>query len=75
MSGEPKSKWTLIQKRPEIQQKQVFPTESKVKLKLRTNRNYPVYERGCPHLNVPLFTLHFFIVLKSRTVTKSITLA
>ena len=33
-----------------------FLTESK-ELKLKTNRNYPVYERGCSLFNASLFTL------------------
>ena len=44
-------------------------------LKLKTNRNYSVDERGCPLLNASLFTLKFFIMLKSRVVRKSKTLA
>ena len=44
-------------------------------LKLETNRNYSVYERGCPLLIASLFTLKFFIVLKSKVMKKSQTLA
>ena len=61
MYGEPKSKPTLIRKHSEIKlKKQVF-LNSKLGaiLKLKTNRNYFMYERGCPFLNAPLFTLKF----------------
>jgi hypothetical protein len=43
-----------------------------VTLKLKTNRNYSVYKRDCTLLNAPLFTLKFFIVLKSRVVKKEL---
>ena len=49
MCGEPKSKHALIQKRSEIKKKnKFFLTENKERyLKLKTNRNYYVYERDC----------------------------
>ena len=43
-------------------------------LKLKTNRNYSVYEKGCSLLNTPLFTLKFFAILKSRFERNSQTL-
>ena len=46
-----------------------------VTLKLKTNINYSVYESGCPLLSASLFTLKFFMVLKSRVSRKSQTLA
>ena len=49
--------------------------EIRATLKLKTNRNYSVYEMGCPLRNPSLFTLKFLIVLKSRIVAKSQTLA
>ena len=37
-------------------------------LKLKTNRNYSVYERGCSFLNAPLFTLKFDSFFQFQTV-------
>ena len=48
MCGEPKSKHALIQKLSEIKYKKQFFFNWKygVTLKLKTNRNYSVYEKG-----------------------------
>ena len=38
-------------------------------LKLKTNRNYFVYERDCFLVNAPLFTLTFFSdIMKNRNI-------
>jgi len=73
MCGEPKSKHALIEKRSEIKKRKTVSFNCKygATLKLKTNRNYSVHERGCSLLSASLFTLNFFIVLKSKVVTKS----
>ena len=54
-----------------LQIKQYFLGNHHLKIK----GNYSVFERGCPLLNTPLFTLKFFIALKSRVARKNQTLA
>ena len=39
--------------------KSFFDCKYGATLKLKTNRYYPVYERGCPLLNASLFMLKF----------------
>jgi hypothetical protein len=45
-----------------ISYKKFFNWKKGVTLKVRTNRNYSIYERGCPLLSAPLFTVKYLLL-------------
>ena len=74
MCGEPRSKHALIQKRPEIKKNKFFYMKVRATLKLKTNRNYSVYERAFPPQRPALYAKVFYC-FNNRVKRKIQTLA